>query len=205
MKKRVLLGLVMGACLVGGNLAGVSHWSNYNAGLSDEEALARALDRSADGFEEEELQRAIYESLQDYRPSASTERSDSTQEQCSICMEKYSANTQITRLPCGHSFCTGCINRWLEVNNTCPLCRKAPRSSNSTPNVSKTRTVTVLPEPSHDIDTDLAIAQLLDEIERDDDVVRRDYERRCTSPARVYRRRVEKPGFLQKVRNFLGL
>ena len=42
-------------------------------------------------------------------------------ETCSICFENHDNNS--VSLNCGHSFHTTCIVKWLEENNTCPLCR----------------------------------------------------------------------------------
>lgn len=44
------------------------------------------------------------------------------EEKCVICMED-SIKTPV-RLPCGHPFCHGCIQRWFTEKNTCPTCRK---------------------------------------------------------------------------------
>ena len=44
------------------------------------------------------------------------------EEKCVICMED-SIETTVT-LPCGHSFCHGCIQHWFTEKNTCPTCRK---------------------------------------------------------------------------------
>lgn len=40
---------------------------------------------------------------------------------CGICLE---ALQQPDRLACGHHFCRGCVERWLEVSDACPLCRR---------------------------------------------------------------------------------
>ena len=39
---------------------------------------------------------------------------------CSICIEKVDRGF---KLECGHCFHSGCLNRWLEEKNSCPICR----------------------------------------------------------------------------------
>ena len=41
---------------------------------------------------------------------------------CSICCEKLYYK-QVQELHCGHLFHNECVERWLEENNTCPMCR----------------------------------------------------------------------------------
>ena len=43
--------------------------------------------------------------------------------QCAICFEELADKTVQTTLECTHSFCTSCILRWFQTNNTCPCCR----------------------------------------------------------------------------------
>lgn len=40
---------------------------------------------------------------------------------CSVCLEDPWALP--ATLPCGHSFCTRCIRRWLDTSRSCPVCR----------------------------------------------------------------------------------
>lgn len=43
---------------------------------------------------------------------------------CSICMADYEAGEEIRDLPqCSHRFHRECVDRWLAINYTCPLCR----------------------------------------------------------------------------------
>lgn len=46
--------------------------------------------------------------------------------ECTICMEEYMPNDEITPLPCDarHYFHSKCIENWLKSNNSCPLCKK---------------------------------------------------------------------------------
>jgi len=42
---------------------------------------------------------------------------------CSICLEAFKEGEQVRRLPCLHIFHTDEIDRWLAINQACPICR----------------------------------------------------------------------------------
>lgn len=44
-------------------------------------------------------------------------------EDCSICLNSFSNDDNITCLPCNHYYHTTCINEWFKRSNTCPKCR----------------------------------------------------------------------------------
>ncbi|XP_057761879.1 RING-H2 finger protein ATL20-like [Arachis stenosperma] len=51
---------------------------------------------------------------------------------CSICLSEYSPKEVLrTITECQHYFHVDCIDGWLKMNATCPLCRKLPARSNS--------------------------------------------------------------------------
>ena len=61
-----------------------------------------------------------------WRTSAHTTGHDQTRHNdehsdCAICME--SSDEPRKHCQCGHSFHARCLNRWLQTNDTCPLCR----------------------------------------------------------------------------------
>ena len=43
---------------------------------------------------------------------------------CPICINGVEVGTRMKMLRCGHTFCHVCIQRWLHVNATCPVCRR---------------------------------------------------------------------------------
>ncbi|XP_010252389.1 PREDICTED: RING-H2 finger protein ATL7-like [Nelumbo nucifera] len=44
--------------------------------------------------------------------------------QCSVCLGDYQAEDRLQQLPaCGHTFHMECIDHWLAIHTTCPLCR----------------------------------------------------------------------------------
>merc|ERR1719436_1437851 len=46
-------------------------------------------------------------------------------EECSVCFEEMGGSCPLRRLSCGHGFHHACIQRWLQRNATCPLCKSA--------------------------------------------------------------------------------
>lgn len=54
---------------------------------------------------------------------------------CPICLAEYEAGEVLRRAPdCGHCFHAACVDEWLRVSATCPLCRSSPvPSTASTP------------------------------------------------------------------------
>ena len=42
---------------------------------------------------------------------------------CSICLMDINDGQNTILLPCGHMFHSDCATKWLEIHNTCPLCR----------------------------------------------------------------------------------
>ncbi|KVH91340.1 Zinc finger, RING/FYVE/PHD-type [Cynara cardunculus var. scolymus] len=50
----------------------------------------------------------------------------SVQEQtlvCCICLAKYANNDELRELMCTHFFHKNCVDKWLKINASCPLCK----------------------------------------------------------------------------------
>ncbi|KAE9619229.1 putative chromatin regulator PHD family [Lupinus albus] len=44
---------------------------------------------------------------------------------CSICLGDYKESDMLRLLPgCGHLYHLNCVNPWLRLHSTCPICRK---------------------------------------------------------------------------------
>lgn len=49
---------------------------------------------------------------------------------CSICLSEYKPKETLRSMPqCNHHFHVECIDVWLKMNATCPLCRNLPEGS----------------------------------------------------------------------------
>ncbi|XP_010537938.1 PREDICTED: E3 ubiquitin-protein ligase At1g63170 [Tarenaya hassleriana] len=42
---------------------------------------------------------------------------------CCICLARYADNDELRELPCTHVFHVECVDKWLKINATCPLCK----------------------------------------------------------------------------------
>lgn len=42
---------------------------------------------------------------------------------CCICLAKYEDDDELRELPCSHFFHTQCVDKWLKINASCPLCK----------------------------------------------------------------------------------
>uniref|UniRef100_A0ACD5UDV7 Uncharacterized protein n=1 Tax=Avena sativa TaxID=4498 RepID=A0ACD5UDV7_AVESA len=51
--------------------------------------------------------------------------------ECCICISAYDDGAELRELPCGHHFHCTCIDKWLHINATCPLCKFSIRKSGS--------------------------------------------------------------------------
>ncbi|XP_027335355.1 E3 ubiquitin-protein ligase At1g12760-like isoform X2 [Abrus precatorius] len=43
--------------------------------------------------------------------------------ECCICLSAYDDGVDLRQLPCGHHFHCACVDKWLYINATCPLCK----------------------------------------------------------------------------------
>lgn len=61
-------------------------------------------------------------------------KTKSYRQECCICLSAYENGTELRELPCNHHFHCNCIDKWLHMNATCPLCKfniLKPNSSSS--------------------------------------------------------------------------
>ncbi|XP_031101023.1 E3 ubiquitin-protein ligase At4g11680-like isoform X2 [Ipomoea triloba] len=45
-------------------------------------------------------------------------------QECCICLASYSEKEEIRQLPCSHIFHLKCVDQWLRIISSCPLCKK---------------------------------------------------------------------------------
>ncbi|KDO18789.1 hypothetical protein SPRG_14925 [Saprolegnia parasitica CBS 223.65] len=50
--------------------------------------------------------------------------------ECVICQVEVTNGNQVSRMPCQHMFHTDCLAQWLQIRNSCPICRVEIASKN---------------------------------------------------------------------------
>ncbi|KAM7262034.1 hypothetical protein ACFE04_021111 [Oxalis oulophora] len=48
---------------------------------------------------------------------------DSEMNQCAVCMDVFETGSLVKQMPCNHMYHNDCILPWLELHNSCPVCR----------------------------------------------------------------------------------
>jgi hypothetical protein len=52
---------------------------------------------------------------------------------CAVCLEEPAHGSAVRELPCSHVYHRPCIDRWFDLSNCCPTCRKPVRPDDHTP------------------------------------------------------------------------
>jgi hypothetical protein len=80
------------------------------------------LPRTPDQSTRQDLQqRQTNQLCQSSEPSRQTVAS--ALDHCTVCLDHVGTNGGRKTLPCDHTFCRGCIDRWQSESRSCPLCR----------------------------------------------------------------------------------
>ncbi|RCH87501.1 hypothetical protein CU097_008551 [Rhizopus azygosporus] len=58
---------------------------------------------------------------------------------CTICTEQFQQK-ELTELPCYHTYHSECILQWLELNASCPICRRSIRDRSNQPDQQREET-----------------------------------------------------------------
>ncbi|XP_037886210.1 RING-H2 finger protein ATL70-like [Glossina fuscipes] len=61
------------------------------------------------------------ETLPKYEFSSAS--NDGSEQCCAVCLNDFQLNEIIRKLPCAHDFHSDCVDKWIKLHQTCPMCR----------------------------------------------------------------------------------
>ncbi|XP_071692415.1 LOW QUALITY PROTEIN: E3 ubiquitin-protein ligase At1g12760-like [Rutidosis leptorrhynchoides] len=96
------------------------------ASKEDIELLTKFTFRLEDGAEktDDEIQRLCGGVMTEYGTDTPIQHVLSPEDaECCICLSAYDDGAELRELPCSHHFHCSCIDKWLYINATCPLCK----------------------------------------------------------------------------------
>ncbi|KAJ6729542.1 RING-H2 FINGER PROTEIN ATL67 [Salix viminalis] len=91
----------------------------------DDEEQERDLESAAVGLDQAVIN--SYPKFQFRRDDGFSERTDDSNNTCSICLCEYKDLEMLRMMPeCRHYFHLLCLDAWLKLNGSCPVCRNSP-------------------------------------------------------------------------------
>ena len=95
--------------------------SDLNTDISNYEDLTSYIGSRLEDFYHKRLSQKRIEELSFNFKTA--EENSENKESCGICLEDYSEDQQVCKLPCGHLLCRPCSEKWFKDSSQCPICR----------------------------------------------------------------------------------
>ncbi|MBA0617324.1 hypothetical protein Godav_026782 [Gossypium davidsonii] len=117
-----LIGLAVCCCLP--CIIAILYALTDRDGATDEEIDRLPKYRFQRTADLEKVHGEIYNIMTESNTDTPTERILSREDaECCICLSAYEDGTELRELPCHHHFHCNCIDKWLYINATCPLCK----------------------------------------------------------------------------------
>lgn len=103
------------------NIAG-GNFGDYFIGPGFEELIQQLAENDPNRYGTPPAAKDAVGSLPDIEISEDLKRKDNG-DQCAVCKDEFEVGTVVKQMPCTHLYHKECILPWLELHNSCPVCR----------------------------------------------------------------------------------
>lgn len=114
----------IGVGIGGGGGGGVrlpSNLGDYFFGPGLEQLIQQLAENDPNRYGTPPASKTAVEALPSVKVDKELLSSDSSQ--CAVCMDEFKLGAEAKQMPCKHVFHGDCILPWLELHNSCPVCR----------------------------------------------------------------------------------
>lgn len=105
----------------GGNIRVPSNLGDYFFGPGLEQLIQQLAENDPNRYGTPPAAKSSVEGLPSVKVTEELLSSDSSQ--CAVCMDEFELGAEAKQMPCKHFFHSDCIFPWLELHNSCPVCR----------------------------------------------------------------------------------
>ncbi|CAH9088432.1 unnamed protein product [Cuscuta europaea] len=106
----------------GGGVGGIpGNLGDYFVGPGLEQLIQQLMENDPNRYGTPPASKSALEGLPDIKISQEMLASDSSQ--CAVCKDSFELNEDAKQMPCKHIYHKDCILPWLELHNSCPVCR----------------------------------------------------------------------------------
>lgn len=105
----------------GGIGGGGANLGDYFVGPGLEQLIQQLAENDPNRYGTPPASKNAVEGLPDVNITADMLESDSSQ--CAVCKDSFELNEEAKQMPCKHIYHKDCILPWLELHNSCPVCR----------------------------------------------------------------------------------
>ncbi|KMT03728.1 hypothetical protein BVRB_8g188770 [Beta vulgaris subsp. vulgaris] len=105
----------------GGNFRVPSNLGDYFFGPGLEQLIQQLAENDPNRYGTPPAAKSAVEGLPSIKVTEELLNSDSSD--CAVCMNEFELGAEAKQMPCKHVFHSDCILPWLELHNSCPVCR----------------------------------------------------------------------------------
>ncbi|XP_060185227.1 E3 ubiquitin-protein ligase RING1-like isoform X1 [Lycium barbarum] len=104
-----------------GNVANLGNFGDYFVGPGFEELIQHLAENDPNRYGTPPASKRAVEGLPNVKVDEELLRSELAQ--CAVCKDDFELGLDVKQMPCKHVYHEDCILPWLELHNSCPVCR----------------------------------------------------------------------------------